>query len=545
MPFPPASPTPRRLYYNAGMNASPALPARALGALARLAPWLGLGALAFAFPLYHWWPVVWVALVPLLLRARVEAPRIAARSFLVGGYLFHILLLQWLMANTMWAGGWAFLGYLALCAALAVFWAPVGWAWSWAGARLPGEATALLLAVGFGVVEWCHANLFTGFGWSALGYSQGPDLAFAQLAAVGGVSLLSVIILLVNALLALAWATPTRRVLRVGLAFLLLLAAHGVGWAMLGDTMKREDGYRVGISQTNFPIEMKYDADYTEDMVQRAARESLALAKAQKLDLLVWPEAVVMDDFNKPDMLGPMVDVCTGADVALFAGSVRDDGGEGYNSSVLIGRDGKVIDHYDKVHLVPFGEYMPFAFLFPFMEQIVPSHASHGNRHKVLQADGPAFGPMICFESIYNDIAEELQARDAGFLVVITNLAWFGRSAAVSQELEFARFRAIETRLPLVHAANTGISGVFDPYGRFAHVSGVIRHEDTYYAIDPDRFPPEATIMQRMVGAFDLPAAANRPFAHGTRTFAMAYALIAIILLGLAARRAATPPPRA
>jgi apolipoprotein N-acyltransferase len=497
---------------------------------------LGAGVLAFCFPLFHWWPLVWFALAPLLVKTAGAPPRAAAGWFFFAGWLFHTLLLQWLMANVMWAGGWAVLGFQGLCLALAVFWAPVGYAWRWAGARLPGEAAALLLAALWGVLEWIHANAFTGFGWSALGYSQGPDLPFAQMAALGGVSLLSAIIVFVNALLALAWTSRAGRARRIALAACVLLVAHGAGWALLDESAPREDGLRVGIAQSNFPIELKYDADYTVEMVERSARESAAMAAAEPVHLMVWPEALVMDHFENPAVLAPMENFCTGSRTALFTGSIREEGGQGFNSSVLIGADGAIRDHYDKVHLVPFGEYVPLAFLFPFLKSVVPSNASSGGGHKLLAANTPPFGPMICFEVLYNGIAEDLHAQGAAFFTVITNLAWFGRSAAVPQELEIARFRAIETRVPLVHAANTGISGVFDPYGRFEHIHGYVRRDGSYVDLGADSFSAEDSLGQRMAGAFAIPAAGARPWSHGARYFTLNCLILSVGMIAWAAR---------
>ena len=498
---------------------------------------LGAVTLAFCFPLFHWWPFVWFALVPLLLRAGEATPRAAAGWFLFAGWVFHTVLLQWLMANVMWAGGWAFIGYQLLCLALAVFWAPVGFLWRWGGTRLPATAAAVLLAALWGLLEWIHANLFTGFGWSALGYSQGPDLPFAQLAALGGVSFLSVTIVLVNALFAQAWAGRGQRLRPLALAVGVLLAAHAVGWALLGEARPREDGFRVGIAQSNFPIEMKYDPDYTVDMVRRSAQESAILAANAPVQLMVWPEAVVMDHFESPEVLSPMQELCAGSRLTLYAGSIREENGRGYNSSVLIGADGQIKDHYDKVHLVPFGEYVPFEWLAAILQQVVPSNAAKGGGHKLLAADSPPFGPMICFEVLYDEIAEELHAKGATFLTVITNLAWFGSSAAVPQELEIARFRAIETRLPLVHAANTGISGVFDPYGRLDHIRAYVRRDNSYHELDPVQFPADYALRQRMIGGFDLPAPAERPWTGGTLKFSLGYLLVSAALIAVALRR--------
>jgi len=497
--------------------------------------------LALCFPGFHWWALAWVALAPVVWRAaRAARPLEAAGWFLLAGHLFHSVLLQWLFTNIMWAGGWALIGQQLLCLALALFWGALGFTWAWARARAPRVAGAWLLAALWAVMEYAQATLFTGFGWSALGYSQGGDLLFAQWAAVGGVGLLGFLLVWVNGLLALAVAEPARRWPRVAAAVLIVALAHVGGFFLLEMPNSGPPLLRAGVMQGNFPIEMKYDGEYTIEMARKSAQHSVALAEVAKIDLMVWPEATLMDDFSRPEMMEWLREFTIRSGAWLFAGSVREDlEGRSFNSSVLVDPTGAVRDHYDKVHLAPFGEYLPFDQYFPFLKHVVPSNADFGDGHRVLTVANHRIGPMICFEVLFSPIAETLRAEGAEALAVITNLAWFGRSSAIPQELEIGRIRAIETRLSLIHAANTGVSGVFDPYGRFTIVSGRVMRDGGYYALDPARLNPRNVVMYRLVGDFDVAPPARRPLGAAPGYFPMCAVLLAAVGLALCWRRGA------
>lgn len=503
--------------------------------------------LALAFPGWSIHGAAWFALAPIVLAIRSASPRAAFLRAFIAGWVFHALLLHWLAANVFWAGGWALAGWLALSAYLAVYWGIAGATYAWATPRLPAPVACLLFAALWTVMEWGQAVLFTGFGWSALAYSQGPNPWVAQLAAVGGTALIAFLVALVNALLAQSLAAPRRRALYPVAALILVTAAHGGGRALLGEAEYLLPAHRVGIFQSDFSQDMKWDPEYTVDMVDNAARKSAWLAANAGAELIVWPEALVMADPKQVAQLGEII-ASTARDYQcdLFIGSVRDhpERAEGYNSVYLVSKDGEFRSHYDKVHLAPMGEYIPFAAYFPFLRSLVPSvgDVPPGDALKVIESSAGKLGPLICFEVLFAADARALRDAGAERLVVITNLGWFGASAVLHQELEIARIRAIETRLPLVHAGNTGISGVFDPYGRFSPV-------DTY--IDPSgrtyTFPEDAPLahrtMQRLVGAFDVAEPARRIAALPRDAVAIVSAIFCAVLLIAAAVRRRTAPP--
>lgn len=499
--------------------------------LRHFAPALLSGILLFlAFPAANLHFLAWFALVPLIWKAARLAPRAAAGHFLIAGWVFHTLTLQWLAANIFWAGGWAVWGQQFMCWALTLFWGLAGWLWSLAHRRSPMYGGALLLAALFVCVEWIHAHTLTGFGWPALAYSQGPNLPLLQWAALGGTAVVAFLLVAVNAWVALALADCGNRLLRIVLAAATVLAAHGVGYVLLAPAAYDDDALRVGVFQSNFSNEMKWDPEYHLNMVESAVARSRALKEYEDVDLVVWPEALIMTDFSHPLIREQLQALAAAERLYLFSGSVRNDpeNGAGYNSSVLVGPEGEVAGFYDKVHLAPFGEYDPFEGKIPGLSQVVPGSISHGSGQKVLPMGPHTMGPLICFETLFAPMARHLREAGADFLVVVTNLAWFGSSNAVAQEIELARLRAIENRLPLVHAANTGVSGVFDPYGRLQVVDAFV-HGGRYY--QHQGLAPMMTVHQRRVGAFNLATPAGVMFPPGQRYASHVAAALSLLLL--------------
>ncbi len=231
----------------------------------------------------------------------------------------------------------------------------------------------------------------------------------------------------------------------------------------------------------------------------------------------------------------------------LFTGAARWEDGRAYNSSYLIDEDASILGVYDKIHLAPFGEYIPFAQYLPFVGRFVPSigQMTPGTEPAVLRVGDRALGPLICFEMLFPPMSQRLRANGADFIAVVTNLGWFGRSNALPQEIDIARIRAIETRLPLVHSANTGISGVFDPWGRFSMVDAIV-HPAGHLVATRDGIRPRDIIMHRLVGAFDLAQPAPRPVPYPPHYLAwcmLPFSVGIIVFAAWKGRRRPNPSP--
>ncbi len=491
-------------------------------------------ALALSFPAYHLYPLAWVALVPLFCRRRPADVASSAWRFFVAGLTFYLVLLQWLLANVYWAGGWAIWGYVALAAFMASYWAVFGGLWQWVANRLPRVPAWLAAAPLWVAMEWLQARLLTGFGWGCLAFSQGSDVPLLQWAALGGASAVSAVLIVFNALVAQTAVEPKRRVARAALAVLIALGAHGLGMMMLGGPTYGARLFHVGVLQSNFPLEMKWDTDYTEEMVRSAADKSRELAEQGEVDLLVWPESLIMASTTSPGVFNLVTDMTRETGAALLTGTMRTDrqSGRDRNSSAFVDAKGVLVDHYDKIHLAPFGEYVPLSSIFPFIGKVIPAigDIEAGDTPKVFSCESRRFGPLICFEVLFGPMSERLRRMGADCLVVMTNLGWFGTSSAIPQELEIARVRAVETRLPLVHCANTGISGVFDPWGRFTCAGGTFGADGTFYRLGLDATAADG-IMRRRAGVLPIALPGNRLIPHGPVFFPWIMAAISLILL--------------
>lgn len=335
------------------------------------------------------------------------------------------------------------------------------------------------LAFGFGLAEWLRGVLFTGFPWNAIGYAAMPVPLLMQsvsLTGMVGMNALAVFVFALPALLA------ARRHLRLGAALLVVLAAAHLGFGYIRLTAPENtatQSLNVRIVQPAVDMTEKWDASVRD----RIFAVLLGLsAKApepghEKPQLILWPETSVPFLFaERPDALTALGDML-GDGQMLIAGVVREEGGSAagadsryYNSVVAIDDKGEITDAVDKVHLVPFGEYLPFADLLGRfgIEQLVagPMTFAAGNeRHAITLPGGVRALPFICYEVIFPDLVA-VDATSAQLIVNVTNDAWFGDTPGPYQHFRQAQIRAVENGLPLLRAANNGISAVVDPRGR-------------------------------------------------------------------------------
>jgi apolipoprotein N-acyltransferase len=192
--------------------------------------------------------------------------------------------------------------------------------------------------------------------------------------------------------------------------------------------------------------------------------------------LIIWPETAFPGYIGEHDEVFDRVRrFAHSLQIPLLLGSVVTEEGSYYNSSVLIGRDGEIAQRYDKLHLVPFGEYIPFRSLFPFLSQIVPIADFSPGRDLTLfseETTGDNFSTLICFEDSVAGLPRRFVRQGSELLVNITNDAWFKDTKAPYLHLQSSVFRAIENRRTMVRAANTGISGFIAPSGR---ITGLLR----------------------------------------------------------------------
>ncbi|MBI3398494.1 MAG: apolipoprotein N-acyltransferase [Deltaproteobacteria bacterium] len=342
-------------------------------------------------------------------------------------------------------------------------------------------------------LEYLRANMILGgFPWVLLGYSQSSFLPLIQITDITGVYGVSFLIVAVNLLSSstlLYWSGREETMpLTEGLVvFIVLAGVLFYGFARVSHVDRvsaRWNALKIGIAQGNIEQGEKWDASFQKETVEIYKNLSLALAK-QGARLIIWPESAVPFYLQSEKELGHEIyNVPKESSAYLFTGADSyglDPGGEVkyYNSAFLLSPGGEIVGKYDKIHLVPFGEYVPLKKYLPFIHKLVAGVGdfSSGKWLKPLAFDGNSFGVLICFESIFPELARGFIKEGAGFLVNITNDAWFGRASAPYQHFSQAIFRAVENKAYLVRAANTGISGVIDPVGRVKLKSGIFMRE--------------------------------------------------------------------
>jgi len=398
---------------------------------------------------------------------------------LVAGLVYNIGLLYWVSGVVVQYGHLPlYLGVLVmllLALYLSLYVSLFAAGVTYLGRRqVPLAVTAPLLWV---LLEYGKAHLLTGFPWGSLAYSQYLNLPMVQIGDLTGTYGVSFSLVFVNAVLCDVIAKKESRFVvltELVAGSLLLSAAYSYGVYRLADTgarIRNTPAKPVAVVQGNIDQSIKWDPRFQEETI-RTYTELSGKAALGSPDLIVWPETATPFFFQQIDAQhGEVVAVAKGAKAFLIFGSIsyrRIDNRTHYqNSAYLISPQGEVIGRYDKVHLVPYGEYVPLRRFFPFIEKLAVGVGDFlpGEGFEPISMDGERAGILICYEAIFPEISRAYRERGASFLVNLTNDAWFGRSSAPYQHLAITAFRAVENRLFILRAANTGISAVIAPTG--------------------------------------------------------------------------------
>lgn len=431
----------------------------------------GLLALSFPRPDFYW--LAWVALVPLLL---VMEKRPFASGFWAGA-VFFAAVLYWLNIVMTTFGGLdpfsSLVAYLLLISYLALFFGAATWL-AWRSKQRLGIPVLLSLPIIWVALEFLRGWLLTGFPWALIGYSQQNFSLAIQSADVTGVYGVGLMLVAVNALIAQLLQYPRQSFSRwaVGGVALLLISHFGYGaWRSGQLSDERPEQLRVALIQGNFEQSQKWDPALQQKTIERYLSLSQQ-ALAQSPDLLIWPEAATPFFLQDPSVLAAQVHgLPQRSGIPLLVGTpayqVTAAGEYQYlNSAFMIGTDGVRLARSDKVHLVPFGEYVPLGRLLSFIDKLVVGVGDFVPGAIVPLPLGEHYlGVLVCYEVIFPYLVRQHVQQGADLLVNITNDAWFGRSSAPYQHLAMARFRAIEHRIWLARSANTGISALIAPSG--------------------------------------------------------------------------------
>jgi len=455
--------------------------------------------LALAFPPLDFYSLAWVAIIPLLIS--LGGKELKASFFLgtLTGFVYFIGTIYWVFNSMYFYGGipavLSLLILIALCLYLGIYIGIFSMLFRYLSkrSRFPSLFIVPVLWV---TLEVVRTYAFTGFPWSILGYSQYKFLALIQVADITGVYGISFFVAAVNGAIfdiVVYWPKKLNKMplmdrwpMPVGLSVLTLFLAvsmfYGM-WQLRADEIGKK--IRASVIQGNFEQEMKWDIKFQRKIIDTYKRLT-AKAASYSPSLIVWPETAVPFVFGNSaspsdaSLTAELVDFQKTLGTHLLFGSViakdvKDDRYQLSNSAVLMSPDGKVLSEYDKIHLVPYGEYVPLRRVFPFIEKLVAGIGDFvpGKEYTVMDMQKAKVSPLICYEIIFPGMVRKFADKGANLFVTITNDAWFGRSSAPYQHFSMAVFRAIENRVPVLRAANTGISGFIDTRGRIKGKSDI------------------------------------------------------------------------
>ncbi|MEK6591261.1 MAG: apolipoprotein N-acyltransferase [Nitrospinota bacterium] len=448
------------------------------------------------FPKFNLEILAWVSLVPLFLAIRNTSPFISLKLGFVAGLVFFLGVLYWVVNAMTVYGGMPLPSSLAvlilLSGYLSIYISLFTFLLSYFSRDTP-QLKYILAPFLWVALELIRAHLLTGFPWASLGYSQFKILPLIQIADITGIYGVSFAIVMSNAAIALfIEGLPTFRpplikggsvgVSKFAIRYMLFTAILITSFSMYGfwriDTFSRTPNtgtrtpIKVALIQGNIEQSEKWDEAYQSDIFR--IHEDLTLQAAnEKPDLIVWSESATPFSFQfDKNYRQRMIELAKKGGSFLLFGTpgYEISGGETvpYNRAYLLSPQGDVMNKYDKIHLVPFGEYVPLRKILFFIDKMVVGIGDFqsGNEYTVMDIQKGKFGVLICFEVIFPDLVRRFAKNGAEFLVNITNDAWYGKSAASYQHISMVAFRAVENRLPVVRVANTGISGIIEPTGR-------------------------------------------------------------------------------
>jgi apolipoprotein N-acyltransferase len=460
--------------------------------------------LSASFPSVDATPLAWIGLVPLLLATHGRSPRSAFVLGWVTGMTFFVATCYWIVHTISHYTPLP----LVVCVLLLVAMSAVLACYHGAFVAIlrvfeRRGLPALWLAPALWVtLEWMRGWFFIGFPWAALGYSQWRFSNLVQIAEVTGVYGVSAVLVLFNVVVAGVLRERGRGVLRVGTPLAVLTILVGVLPAIGAwrrgqlEAMPPAGRLVVGVAQGNVPQDRKWDPEYQAETMERYATLTRDAARLHP-DLVVWPETAAPFFFQEPTpWRQQLLELVREVRIPLLFGSpayrVQDGAIEQLNRAFLVDADGVERGTYDKIQLVPFGEYVPFRRILFFVPQIVTAvgQIGAGVDPTVFTIPPAKLGTLICYEGIFPELPRRFVDDGAQVLVNITNDAWFGSTSAPWQHLVQESFRAIENRRPMVRAANTGVSAFIDATGHIRWQSPLF---ETLWHVDEVTWPDVQT----------------------------------------------------
>jgi len=449
--------------------------------------------LVLSFPPFDLYMFSWIALLPLLISLYGKSPKRAFFLGLLSGLVYFSGIIFWVFNPLYFYGGipliLSIILVIALCVYLSLYVGVFSILFNYllSRSRFPALFLAPVLWV---TLEFLRTYAFTGFPWSILGYSQYKFLIFIQIADITGVYGISFLIMAINGALFDLLILPKRQIemplferwpMFVGLVVLCLSIVISLSYGIWRLSINEGNHtIRASVIQGNIEQDRKWDVRFQREIIEtyKGLSEEAALKSPS---LIVWPETATPFVFgHDKDLTQEVTEFQKTLGIHLIFGSVtvkgvKDNEYQLANSSILLSPDGRVLSTYDKIHLVPYGEYVPLQRLFPFVKKLVVAVGDFtpGKEYVVMQTPFAQIGNLICYEIIFPGLVRKFAERGANLFVTITNDAWFGRWGAPYQHFSMAVLRAVENRAPVVRAANTGVSGFIDAKGRIKKKSDI------------------------------------------------------------------------
>ncbi|MFH1825987.1 MAG: apolipoprotein N-acyltransferase [bacterium] len=425
--------------------------------------------LALAFPKFNLFWLAWIALVPLFFVLQ-ETKNLKAKIFygFVFGLVFFLVQLFWVTTLFRFAGFWVYLGWLSLALYQVVFTLlfVVLLHFLAQAKKIPFP---FLAAICWVFIEWLRNVGFIGGVTAEIGYSQAPFFVLIQIADVAAVYGVSFLVVLFNA--SLVEFIRRKRWPMLLIAVLLAAGACGYGFYRLGQSSDFVacKPLTVSLIQPNVDQKDKLDSQKVPEIF--AIHEQMSRQAAQDHpEIIVWPETAIFSYVLHNAKLRPRLQqIAKDSNAWLVIGTPHYENGKPYNSIISMSPQGEVIARYDKQHLVPFGEYLPFrTLLFPILKNIGYYDADYtaNPQAELVYAADFRIAPAICFESTFPGLVKSMVSQGADFILTVTNDGWFADSAALYSHLNAGVFRAIENRKYFIQVGNTGFTMVIDPLGR-------------------------------------------------------------------------------
>ncbi|MDD5409277.1 MAG: apolipoprotein N-acyltransferase [Candidatus Omnitrophica bacterium] len=429
-------------------------------------PILAACLLSLSFSSFNLWLFAWFGFVPLLLSLEKKS---FLQSFIIGylcGIIFWSLTIYWLIHVTL-------LGQVILILYLAVYFGVFACA-VYLSRSLPRGVFLFFVPSTWVLLEYVRSYLFTGFPWAQVGFSQYRNLPVIQIADITGSWGVSFSVVLFNVVFYLALRKRLKAKIFLIYACILFLCLTYGFYSLNYKTSRHSDKelLKVSVVQGNIPQDLKWDKEAASGILN----SYIELTKSAARDnpgLIIWPEASVPALWTEdmPDaQFNQVFSLAAQLKINLLVGAVSRSGQAYFNSALFINNIGKPQKTYNKLHLVPFGEYVPFKNTFPFLQTIAPIGDIEPGKEHTIFGQPADFSVLICFEDLFPELSREFIKKGARFLVNITNDAWYKEGSAPYQHFAASVFRAVENRVYLVRAANTGISGFIDPFGRLSSI---------------------------------------------------------------------------